>query len=343
MSTQAPRAATGEAGEPGEAALPIEEVAGRVVGRYLGLRAGEHLVVVVDRRTDVEIPRALADAARAAGGEAMVVTIEPRARSGAEPPEAAARAMAAADVVVCAASTSLYHTAAKAAAQRAGARGVFNAPWRADAWRRGAMTADFFAIRRRAESLAALLRATRAVRLTSPAGTDLRARIEGREPMAWRTAICLEPGEVSALPGGEVSLPPLEGTSQGIVVWERVASDLGRLDSPLRITVRGGRAVAVEGGPQAEQLRRVLAEVRDSDNIGEIGIGLNPAARIADDITEAKKALGTVHVALGDSANEYGGLVESEVHLDGLVIAPTLWLDERAVIVDGRHLDTSGA
>ena len=69
--------------------------------------------------------------------------------------------MAAADVVLCAASTSLYHTAAKAAAQRAGARGVFNAPYRADAWRTGAMTADFVAIRRRAEALAAPVAADR--------------------------------------------------------------------------------------------------------------------------------------------------------------------------------------
>ena len=62
------------------------------------------------------------------------------------------------------------------------------------------------------------------IRVTSPAGTDLRATCEGRAPMAWLTGICRNPGEVSALPGGEVSLPPVEGTSEGIVVWERVAS-----------------------------------------------------------------------------------------------------------------------
>jgi leucyl aminopeptidase (aminopeptidase T) len=85
-------------------------------------------------------------------------------------------------------------------------------------------------------------------------------------------------------------------------------------------------------------LRDILAKVRDADNIGEIGIGLNPAARIADEITEAKKAFGTVHIALGDSANEYGGLVESDVHLDGLVMAPTVAFDGRQVVVDGRHV-----
>ncbi|OGO57747.1 MAG: hypothetical protein A2Z32_06005 [Chloroflexi bacterium RBG_16_69_14] len=246
--------------------------------------------------------------------------------------------MAAADVVLCAASTSLYHTTAKAAAQRAGARGVFNAPYRADAWRNGAMTADFFEIRRRAERLAELWRRTREVRITSPAGTDLRATVTGREPMAWLTGICRNAGEVSAFPGGEVSLPPVEGTSEGIVVWERVASDLGALEEPVRITVRGGRAVAIEGGPSALRLRAIVDSVVDADNIGEIGIGLNPAARIGDEITEAKKAFGTVHVALGDSANEYGGLVECDVHLDGLVMEPTIEFDGVAVVVAGRHV-----
>src|SRR4029077_19121679 len=211
-------------------------------------------------------------------------------------------------------------------------------PYRADAWRNGAMTADFVAVRRRAEALAALWRTTDEVRITSPAGTDLRATVTGRAPMAWLTGICRNAGEVSALPGGEVSLPPLEGTTQGIVVWERVASDLGALEAPVTITIRDGRAITIEGGPSATRLRAILAEVRDADNIGEIGIGLNPAARVGDEITEAKKAFGTVHIALGDSANEYGGLVECEVHLDGLVMAPTIEFDGVAVVVGGRHV-----
>jgi leucyl aminopeptidase (aminopeptidase T) len=316
----------------------LEEIAGRVVRDYLGLRPGERLAIVVDELTDAEIPAELARAARACAAEPVVVTFPALARSGAEPPAPAAAAMAAADVVLCAASTSLYHTSAKAAAQRAGVRGVFNAPYRADAWRNGAMTADFVAIRRRAEALAALWRRTREVRVGSPAGTDLRATVAGREPMAWLTGICRNAGEVSALPGGEVSLPPVEGTTEGVVVWERVASDLGALDGPVRIEVRGGRAVGIEGGASATRLRGILEAVRDADNIGEIGIGLNPAARIADDITEAKKAFGTVHVALGDSANEYGGTVECEVHLDGLVMEPTIEFDGVPVVVAGRHV-----
>jgi aminopeptidase len=319
-------------------ARTVVPIARRVVADYLAIKPGERFAIVVDTRTDPEIPSALAAAARDLGAEPVVVEIERLPRSGAEPPPFAASAMAKADVVLCAASTSLYHTAAKAAAQRAGVRGDFNAPYRADAWADGAMTADFFEIRERAERLAELWRRTSEVRVTSPAGTDLRATVTGREPMAWLTGICRNPGEVSALPGGEVSLPPLEGTAEGSVVWERVASDLGALDEPLHLEIRAGRAVGIEGGASAARLREIVGAVRDADNIAEIGIGLNPAARIADDITEAKKALGTVHIALGDSANEYGGAVECDVHLDGLVMSPTIEFDGRSIVVDGRHV-----
>jgi len=320
----------------------VGETAERVVRDYLGVQPGERFAIVVDDRTDPEIPRELARVAIELRAEPVIVTIAHRSSSGAEPPAPAAAAMSAADVVLCAASTSLYHTTAKASAQRAGARGDFNAPYRGDAWRNGAMTADFVAIRRRAERLAELWRGTSEVRVTSPAGTELVSTVQGREPKAWLTGICRNPGEVSALPGGEVSLPPIEGMSNGVVVWERVASDLGILDGPLTITVREGRAVDFAGGPAADRLRRIVEETRDADNIAEIGIGLNPAARIGDEITEAKKAFGTVHIALGDSANEYGGSVECEVHLDGLVMEPTVEFDGVAVVVAGRHMYDAG-
>jgi leucyl aminopeptidase (aminopeptidase T) len=316
----------------------VETTARRVVLDYLGVRSGERVVIVVDRRTSPEIGEELRRAAEGLGAEVRLEVIDPLPRSGAEPPVAVAEQMRQADVVLCAASTSLYHTAAKAAAKRAGARGDFNAPYSADAWRAGAMTADLSSVRRQAEQLAGLWRGTQEVRVTSPAGTDLRASVTGREPVAWRTGIVRLPGEVSALPGGEVSLPPVEGTAEGIVVWERVASDLGTLDDPIRIEVKAGRAVRIDGSASADRLREIVATVRDADNIGEIGIGLNRAARIADEITEAKKAYGTVHVALGDSAHEYGGTVECDVHLDGLVVSPTVAFDGREVVVDGRHV-----
>ena len=41
-------------------------------------------------------------------------------------------------------------------------------------------------------------------------------------------------------------------------------------------------------------------------------------------MTESKKALGTAHLAMGDSAGGYGGTVVSDVHLDGIVMTPRI-------------------
>ena len=84
--------------------------------------------------------------------------------------------------------------------------------------------------------------------------------------------------------------------------------------------------------------------------VGQPAVAQDKPDRIADqpnkvrgdEITEAKKAYGTVHLALGDSANEYGGTVECDVHLDGLVMSPTVAFDGRDVVVDGRHLYAGG-
>ena len=90
----------------------VESTARRVVANYLGVKAGEQFTVVVDTRTDHEIPDALAAAARDLGADPTVVAIEPLPRSGAEPPPDAALAMRTADVVLCAASTFLSATSA---------------------------------------------------------------------------------------------------------------------------------------------------------------------------------------------------------------------------------------
>lgn len=319
-----------------DAETPLEQVARNVVQRYLGVAAEDRFLLVGDDATEASVLQALETAARETGCDVTRVTIAPRHSSGEEPPAVLAAAMAASTVTLCAMSRSLYHTEAKGRAQAGGTRGCFNAPHLLDAWTHGAMTADFEQIRAVAERVAARLRGASEVRVTSPAGTDVTMRIDGREPKGWLTGICRNAGEVSAYPGGEVSLPPLEGTADGTIVIERVMTDLGELAEPVVWTMRDGLAVAVEGGEQAGQLRRLIDGVAGATNLAELGIGLNPLARIGPHITESKKRLGTAHFALGDNAGGYGGVVECPLHLDGMVLDAT-------VVVDGADLVRDGA
>lgn len=318
------------------ARIELASVAHRVVSEYLSMKPGEDLLVVADTRTSPSIPEALAGQAHAVGAIPTIVVMTPRRRSGEEPPAPIGEAMRAADAVVAVASRSMYHTEAKGAAQRAGVRGCFNAPSREDQWVEGAMTADFLTIREVAERLAERLRSGRQIRVTSPAGTDLTAVIDGREPKGWLTGICRNAGEVSAYPGGEVSLPPIEGTARGRVVVENVMTDIGLLRSPITWIVEDGQVASIDGGEEARTLEAHVEGVENARNIGEIGIGLNPQARLGIEITEAKKRLGTAHIAMGDSAGEYGGTVVSDVHLDGMVLDARVEVDSEVVMAAGE-------
>jgi leucyl aminopeptidase (aminopeptidase T) len=121
-------------------------------------------------------------------------------------------------------------------------------------------------------------------------------------------------------------------------VFERVMTDIGRLEEPIAVTVENGEAVAFRGGREAARLRSLVDGVAGATNIAELGIGLNEAARISDDITESKKKLGTAHFALGDNAGGYGGVVECPLHLDGMLFDVIIAVDGDEIVRDGRLL-----
>jgi len=315
--------------------VELGPISRRVVEDYLGVKAGEEFLIVTDTLTSPSIAPAIAAVAHGVGSDPVIAVMTRRSRSGEEPPPSIAAAMVEADVVLALASRSCYHTEAKGAAQAAGTRGVFNAPSQEDAWLEGAMTADFLAMREEALRLADALRGSSEMHVTSPAGTDVTFSIEGREPKGWLTGICRNPGEISAFPGGEVSLPPVEGTASGRVVVERVMTDIGTIKTPITWIVNDGLVVEIQGGSEAERLRGHVDGIENATNIGELGIGINPLARITSDITESKKRLGTAHMAMGDSAGGYGGTVVSDVHLDGILMTPRIEVDGQVVADDG--------
>jgi len=319
-------------------AIELARVAHRVIADYMAVKPGEKIVIIVDSRTSPSIPTALAAQALAVGGDPVITLMVPRARSGMEPPEPIAAAMVKADVIIAAASRSMYHVEAKNQAKKAGARGVFNAPYEEDGWINGAMTADFLKIRERAEKLRDRLARGKVARVTSAAGTDVTMVIEGRKPVGWLTGVCRNKGEVSAFPGGEVSLPPLEGTTEGRIVIEAIMTDIGRLARPITWVVEKGQAVRFEGGAEARALEAHIEGVKNARNIAELGIGLNPMSRFTGGITEVKKKLGTAHMALGDSAAGYGGAITSDVHLDGLILNPRIEIDGEVIAADGEVL-----
>lgn len=313
----------------------LDQVATRAVRDYLGVRKTEQVVILVDGGTSPSIPVALAAAVSAAEAEPVVINITRRAFSGTELPKAVLAAVTSADVVISACSRSPYHSSLKTLAQEAGVRGTLNSPPEEAGWVAGAMTVDFRDLRPAAAALRNILSEGSRARVRSPVGTDLTMSIAGRSAVGWLCGIAAEPSQTVAWPGGEVSLPPVEGSAEGQVVVQVAMTDIGAVSEPLVWTVNRGLCVKIDGGEEAEHLREAIRGVPDATNIGELGIGINPAARLVADITEAKKRRGTAHIALGDSANGYGGNVSCALHLDGLVPDVTVEIDDQVIVADG--------
>jgi len=72
-------------------------------------------------------------------------------------------------------------------------------------------------------------------------------------------------------------------------------------------------------------------------NIAEFGVGTNDMAQVTGKILEDEKVKGTIHVALGNNIS-MGGTVNVPFHVDGVVLKPTVYVDEVLLLKEGKLL-----
>ena len=193
-----------------------------------------------------------------------------------------------------------------------------------------AIDIDYQALDRRQESLQKRLAGVDRVSITSELGTDLSLRIGGRPVLL----------DKDGLPRGEVYVAPNETSAEGVAVIDR-AFLLGEPVEQLRLTFSKGRVVEA-AAPDAKgvaALHELLeASTGAKDTIAEFGIGLNPGVtEPTGDILLDEKTYGSVHVAIGMN-ERFGGVNRSNLHLDLVVLRPTVYFDGEIAISDGEIL-----
>ena len=308
----------------------LDKAVETVMGRCLGVRAGEQVVVVVDEHTSA-LGERLRSAAAQAGADAVLTVMDARDEHGQEPPAPVAAALAAADVFIAPTSKSLSHTKARKAATDGGARGA-TLPGVTASMLARLMAADLDALQARSAELARLLTDADEAHVTCPRGTDLRLDLTGRAGIA-------DDGDLTGerafgnLPCGEGFTSPLG--AEGRMVTGCLASIGLPLGDPPVLTIEGGRLVSATE-PEGERLLAALdAAGGQGRNVAELGIGTNERAQLTGNILEDEKILGTVHVAFGASAG-IGGTVSVPVHLDCLILEPTVDIGGARVLERGH-------
>lgn len=305
-----------------------------VVRQCMGVQPGEDVLVICNPVTE-EIGALMRIEAQGDGADATLAVISERESAAAEPPRAVAAAMAAADVVLAPTIQSLSHTAARKAASEAGVR-IGTLPGVTEEMLSRLMTGDLKEIRRRGWAVVTALNRGSEAHIACPHGSDLRIGIEGRLGIVDAGELGNR-GAFGNLPCGEGFIAPVEGTTEGTLVVDGSIAGVGLLDTPVSLTIREGHLVEASGSDGAKLMEMLTAHGPDGTNVAELGIGTNEEAILTGNILEDEKIFGTCHVAFGASA-AIGGTVQVPVHLDCVVLEPTVEIDGEAIVNGGDLL-----
>jgi aminopeptidase len=300
----------------------------------MGAKKGEKILVITDEQKR-EIGLALHENAVRLGHYSLLVEMKSGRINGEEPSGFIADLMQKFDVVLCPTAKSLTHTDARRNASAKGVRVATFPGITKDVMIRG-MNADYKAISKRTIKLQKILEKGTFVRVTAPAGTDISFKITDRKVIPSK-GLFHKKGESGNLPTGETFLAPVEGTSNGVFVVDGSMAGLGLIkNANIKIEVQNGFATKISGGRLANKLKVMLDKVgKNARNIAEFGIGTNDSAKLSGVLLEDEKVMGTIHIALGNNVS-MGGSINVPIHLDGVVKKPTVWMDGKLLIKDGK-------
>jgi len=144
------------------------------------------------------------------------------------------------------------------------------------------------------------------------------------------------------MPAGEVFTSPL--TANGKVVIDGSVERLGKVGkNPITVEIRNGRAVFESVKCKNEAVRRkfirLLQTDRNSSRIGELGLGTNFAVKQLTGRILVDEKIPGVHIAFGDPyRHDTGARWESKGHYDGIMQKPTIIVDGRPIMLDGKSL-----
>jgi leucyl aminopeptidase (aminopeptidase T) len=322
------------------------------------VKAGDDVLILTDTDHDPTVWQVVSAIVSEVGATPTITIFPPRPADYYDPPDLVCEAMKRADVNIFLTTPSLFHSPASHECMQSDIPIIcMDGGMTPDMLTKGAVTADYAEVTRLKYKIGKLVFGTgKNVRLTSEQGTDLKCSVEGRVfvPEKIPDALIENPlkaykrtGEGrpfplygSLFPGGEFNTPPVEGTGEGTIVIDTSMQTLGLLKDPIRLTIGGGRIVDIEGGYQADILRKHLETYGDEYSWympSELSVGCNPKARVTGVMSEDRTILGAIHVALGLNY-DVGGKIKSKLHMDGVILRPTLSVDGEIKIDKGKIL-----
>ncbi|MBU0615305.1 MAG: aminopeptidase [Nanoarchaeota archaeon] len=296
----------------------------------MGLKKDEDLVIVYDKNKRL-LAQSFLDPAKLISNNIHFIETPVQKNNGDEPPKEVADTLLKADVALIITTKSFSHTEARRAASKKGVR-IATMPGLTASMALRTLSADYTKIKDRCDKVAKLLKAKK-LELITKKGTLLTVYINR---LFKDTGIYTEKGAFGNLPAGEVGFAPVEGKTEGVVVIDKSLAGIGRLKDPIKLIIKDGFVIDIQGKKEAEKLKKLLKSFNNKKvyNIAEFAIGLNPKAKISGITLEDEKVEGTAHIALGDNTSYVGGNTKAPTHLDGVISKPKIIINKKNIFTD---------
>lgn len=164
--------------------------------------------------------------------------------------------------------------------------------------------------------------------------THLTMSIDGRK---WINC----DGQVN-FPDGEIFTSPIENSVNGHIRFTYPAIHLGKEVEDILLTFKDGKVVEATAKKGEEFLKEMLAADEGASFVGEIAIGTNyNIKKFTKNILFDEKLGGTIHLAVGASLPETGGLNHSAIHWDmicDMKDGGEIYADGELIYRDGKFL-----
>jgi aminopeptidase len=212
-----------------------------------------------------------------------------------------------------------------------------------------ALEIDYAALRSSQDAAIAIL-GSGEVRVTTPAGTDLRFRTgdrpfnrqdgDGSRRRVARARMRID--RHIELPAGIVRVAPLEESVRGTIVIPSINRGGQRMDG-VRLQIDAGKVTIATAKTGQQALDEMLKNSPALASFREFGLGFNPAltqAAGSNPIAYYGYGDGTVRLSLGDN-EELGGSVRGGAVLWNFFPDATVTVNDRVLVANGRSSRSS--
>jgi aminopeptidase len=266
--------------------------------------------------------------------KAKLTLIPELKQNGEEPSRDVSKEMLHSNAILMITNKSLSHTEARRFASEKGAR-IISAPGITEEILNRCVDIDYEELIKRHQWLRPIIANSQEIKVTTKLGTEITFSVENTHGYAEHL-LKHNNGAFGNLPSGEVDSGVIN--ANGRIIIDGSMAGVGLLKEPIELDITNNVAEIVSNNEDSIKLKEILDEIgRDAYLIAEFGIGTNQNATLSGIVLEDEKVLGTIHFALGNDLS-YGGENDIPLHLDGIVKEPTIIVDKKVIMDNGKFI-----